>query len=151
MLNRLARSSAASPLAALRRRRGRPAVAAFSFSTIATRASSCVAVVDDDAVDVRALDDRVGAERVVRPDDDVGVLADFERADAVVDAELLRGIERHHRERLVVAESPHRTDLAASVLSRRACSALSELIETFTPLCVMSAALPGIASSASIL
>ncbi len=30
--------------------------------------------------------------------------------------------------------SPQRTDLAASVLSRRACSALSELIETLTPL-----------------
>jgi hypothetical protein len=47
--------------------------------------------------------------------------------------------------------SPQRTDLAASVLRRRACSALSELMETVTPLAVMIDALPGMASSASIL
>ena len=42
------------------------------------------------AVDVDAIDDGVGAERMLVPDHDVGVLADFERADAAVDPQLLR-------------------------------------------------------------
>ena len=46
---------------------------------------------------------------------------------------------------------PHLIDFAASVFSRRACSALSELIETSTPLRVMIAAFCGIASIASTL
>ncbi len=54
-----------------------------------------LAVVVDGAVDVDALGDRVRAERMVVPDDDVGVLADFERADAAVDAQLLRRVDRH--------------------------------------------------------
>ena len=63
------------------------------------------AVVVDRSVDVRAIDDRVGAQRMVRPDDEVGVLAGFERADAVVDPQLLRRVDRHERERLVVGQS----------------------------------------------
>ena len=63
-----------------------------------------LAVVVDGAVDVDALGDRVGAERVVVPDDDVGVLAGFERADAAVDAQLLRRVDRHHRERFVLGQ-----------------------------------------------
>src|SRR5689334_22863275 len=45
----------------------------------------------------------------------------------------------------------HLIDFAASVLRRRACSALSELTDTRTPLRVISAALYGMASIASIL
>ena len=56
------------------------------------------------AVDVDAIDDGVGAERMLVPDHDVGVLADFERADAVVDLELLRRIDRHKRKRFVFGE-----------------------------------------------
>ena len=55
-------------------------------------------------VDVDAIDDGVGAERVMVPDDDVGVLADLERADAVVDAQLLRGVDRDERERFVFGQ-----------------------------------------------
>ena len=61
-----------------------------------------LAVVVDGAVDVDALGDGVGAERMVIPDDDVGVLAGFERADAAVDAQLLRRVDRHHGERFVL-------------------------------------------------
>ena len=46
---------------------------------------------------------------------------------------------------------PHFIVFAASVLRRRACSALSELIETRTPFFVMIAALCGMASMASTL
>ena len=40
-------------------------------------------------------------ERIARPDDEVGVLAGFERADPAVDAELLRRIERDELEGLL--------------------------------------------------
>jgi hypothetical protein len=40
---------------------------------------------------------------MMRPDDDVCVLPDIERADALIDPELFGRIERDHRERLVVA------------------------------------------------
>ena len=46
---------------------------------------------------------------------------------------------------------PHFIVFAASVLRRRACSALSELIETSTPFRAMIAALCGMASMASTL
>ena len=42
---------------------------------------------------------------MVVPDDDVGVLAGFERSDAAVDAQLLRGIDRDERERLVLGQA----------------------------------------------
>ena len=42
---------------------------------------------------------------MVVPDDDVGVLARLERADPVVDAQLLRGVDRDHRERFVLGEA----------------------------------------------
>ena len=41
---------------------------------------------------------------MVVPDDEIGVLADFDRADAVVDPQLLRRVDRHHRERLIVGD-----------------------------------------------
>jgi hypothetical protein len=53
------------------------------------------------AIDVDTIRDRVGAEGVMVPDDDVRVLADLERADAIVVAKLLRGVDRDERERLV--------------------------------------------------
>src|SRR5947207_1584182 len=49
--------------------------------------------------------DGVRAQRMMVPDHDVGVLAGLERADAAVDSKLLRWIDRHQRERLVVAQS----------------------------------------------
>jgi hypothetical protein len=42
---------------------------------------------------------------MVVPDDDVGVLADLQGADPVVDPELLRWIDGHHPERLVLREA----------------------------------------------
>ena len=56
-------------------------------------------------VDVDAIDDGVGAERMLVPDHDVGVLADLQRPDPRVDAQLLRGIDRHQRQRLVLGEA----------------------------------------------
>ena len=46
------------------------------------------------AVDVDAVDDRVGGERMAVPDDDVGVLAGLEGADARIDAELAGGVDQ---------------------------------------------------------
>src|SRR5262249_56609582 len=40
-------------------------------------------------VDVHAIGDRIGTERMMIPDHDVGVLPHLERSDAVVDAKLL--------------------------------------------------------------
>ena len=46
------------------------------------------------AVDERRLHARVGRKGMARPDGEVGVLPDVDRAEAVVEAELLRAIER---------------------------------------------------------
>src|SRR5262249_10299014 len=62
------------------------------------------AIVIDDTVDESAIDDRFGTERMMVPDDAVGVLAALEGADAVVDAQLLRGVDGDGGERLVVAQ-----------------------------------------------
>ena len=56
-------------------------------------------------VDVDAIGDGIGAERMMVPDDDVGILAGLEGSDAIVDSQLLRRIDRDQRERLVVAQS----------------------------------------------
>src|SRR5690606_40362572 len=57
------------------------------------------------AIHVGLLRDTLGAERVPLPDDEVGVLADVDRAGAVVDAELDRGVQRDEAERLLLAEA----------------------------------------------
>src|SRR5688500_2031170 len=44
-------------------------------------------------------------ERVLAPDDEVGILVHIERADARVDAEDLGGVDRHERERLLLGET----------------------------------------------
>ena len=82
----------------------------FSFSNVATRSRSFDPVVVGDAVDVRALDDGGRAQRMAVPDDQVRVLADLDRADALVDAQLLRRVDRHGLERLVLGQPavPHR-------------------------------------------
>src|SRR5687768_2091923 len=57
---------------------------------------------DAAAADVRLLDLRGRLERVAGGDDERGVLADLERADAVRHAEDLRGVERDRLERVVL-------------------------------------------------
>ena len=64
-----------------------------------------LAIEVDAAIDQRLLDDGVGAERIVIVDDQVGVFADVDRADALVDAELDRGIDGDQLERFVVREA----------------------------------------------
>jgi hypothetical protein len=61
-----------------------------------------VAVVVGDAVDECLVDRRIRAEGMRVPDDDIRVLADVERADALIDAQLSRRIQRDHGDRLVV-------------------------------------------------
>ena len=91
-----------------RRRRGGRALAPEQEVALALDVGCPLEVLDavvvGDAVDVGALDDRARAQRIVAPDHDVGVLADLERADAVVDAQLARRVDRDHRERLVVGD-----------------------------------------------
>src|ERR1043165_2656050 len=62
-------------------------------------------VEDDLSVDERRLDARVGRERMAVPDHDVRVLAGVNRADAVIEAELLRGIERAELQRFLFREA----------------------------------------------
>ena len=79
--------------------------ASFSFASSVEPLLIVLPVVVLLPVDVHAIDDGVGAERMMVPDDDVGVLADFERADAIVDAQLLRRVDRDERERLVFGQA----------------------------------------------
>ena len=88
---------------------------------------------------------------MVRPDRDVRVLAVLERADAISILSCFAGLIVISLNASSSVRPPYFTDLAASLFSRRACSALSELIDTRTPLRIMIAALYGIASYASIL
>jgi hypothetical protein len=53
------------------------------------------------ALDPRLLAHRVGRQRLAAPDREVGVLPHLDRAHVLVDLERLRGIERHHLQRLV--------------------------------------------------
>ena len=64
-----------------------------------------LAVEVDDAVDEHLLRNRERAERVRGVDHEVGVLADLDRADALVDAELLGRVERDQLERLFLGEA----------------------------------------------
>ena len=77
----------------------------FSFSRAARSAMSRCAVEIDAAIDQGLLHDGVGAERIVIVDDQVGILADVDGADALVDAQLHRGIQRDELERFVVREA----------------------------------------------
>src|ERR1051325_2806837 len=52
------------------------------------------------AVDERRIDARIDAERMSIPDRDVSVLADFDRTNTILNAELDRGIDRDELERL---------------------------------------------------
>src|SRR6185295_15846870 len=61
-------------------------------------------VVDELAVDDRVLDEGLVVEDVAVGDDGVAVLADLERADAVIDAEHARRDDRHRLERGLVGE-----------------------------------------------
>ena len=56
------------------------------------------------AIDKRRIDARVNAEWMCIPDRDVGVFADFDRADSILNAELNRRIERDKFQRLFFSE-----------------------------------------------
>src|SRR5262249_21005877 len=58
------------------------------------------AIEKDVAVDKCRIDARVDAERVSIPDRDISVLADFNRTDSILNAELNRRIDRDELERL---------------------------------------------------
>src|SRR3954451_19085544 len=64
------------------------------FRHDSTRGQVSLAVEKNLAIDERRLDARVGRERMTGPDHDVGVLAHVDRSDAVIEAELLRAIQR---------------------------------------------------------
>ena len=94
----------------------------------------------------------VNAQRIVIVNGQIGVLADINRADAAVNAQLDRGIQsdrvsvRHSRKGRRTSCSWPLPDSSGALLR-----ASSELTETTTPRSVISAALYGIASNASIL
>jgi hypothetical protein len=80
----------------------------FFFAGIAF-GDVALAVEINAAIDQGFLDDGVGAERVVIVNDEVGILADVDGTNALVDAELDRGILGFELERFVVREAavPH--------------------------------------------
>ncbi len=61
-------------------------------------------VVVENPVDICSIHDRVGAEGVMRPYDDIGVLALLEGPHAPLEVQLLRRIDRDQRERLVFGQ-----------------------------------------------
>src|SRR5438552_1794714 len=61
-------------------------------------------VEDDLPLDEGRVDARVGREWMAVPDHDVGVLAGVDRADAVIEAKLLRAVERAELQRLLLGE-----------------------------------------------
>src|SRR5215212_11832552 len=64
-----------------------------------------LAVEEDLAFDHGRVDARVDGQRMAGPDHEVGVFAHFDRADAVVDAQLLRAVNGAEAQRFVVAEA----------------------------------------------
>ena len=88
---------------------------------------------------------------MVVPDDDVGILAGSSEPTRLSMRSCFAGLIVTSASASSSVRPPHLIVLAASVFRRRACSALSELIETSTPLRTMIAALCGMASAASTL
>ena len=105
-----------------------------------------LAVEQDAAIDQRFLHDRVSAQRVVIVNDQVGVFADVDRTNAVVDAELDRGVQRDEFERFVVREAAVLDGLGRFLIQVRGFFGVVGVMETTTPRRVMMAALYGMAS-----
>ena len=108
----------------------------------------------DLALDQRHFHPAIAVERVAVEDGQVGVLADLDAAGALVEAELLRAVERDRSSSASCLAQCRRTSshLAASWYMCRISSLLSDFRQTLTPAsCSRAAQLNGMASAASIL
>src|SRR5436305_1910309 len=75
------------------------------FRDLLTHLQVAPAIEDPLPLDERRLDARVGREGMAGPDHQVGVLADVDRADAVIEAQLLRAVERAELQRLLLGQA----------------------------------------------
>ena len=80
-------------------RRGHTGVVAFASDQFVVVWEAALVV--DLAIDEREFAAGEGVEGVCVEEGDIGILTDFERADTVVEAKLLRGVDGDHGQRLV--------------------------------------------------